>query len=148
MPAKPSRAKSVISGADEVDAFLAASDYPRKAEIVALGEIILGADPSIAQGIKWNSPSYRTTDWFATSNLRVKEGVQIILHFGARKRDNFAPRAQIADPEGLVKWIADDRGTATFRDMADIQAKRSAFAALIREWIVHVDGSGRIAGLP
>ena len=138
MPARPSRAKSAASGADEVTAFLAASEYPRKAEIIALGEIILGADAAIAPGIKWNSPSYRTTDWFATSNLRIKEDVQIILHFGARKRDNFAPRARIADPEELVQWIADDRGTATFRDMDDIQARRSAFAALIREWIVHV----------
>lgn len=138
MPAKPTRAKPVAPATDKVDAFLATTEHPHRAEIAALREIILGADPGIEDGIKWNAPSYRTADWFATTHLRTKTGVQIILHFGAKKRANFAPRTQIADPESLVQWLADDRGAVTFRDMDDVQAKRSAFAALIREWIPHV----------
>ena len=138
MTARPTRTQPADSATDEVGAFLAASDHPHRAEIAALREIILGANPAIADGIKWNAPSYRTEDWFATTHLRAKTGVQMVMHFGAKKRANFSPRKQIADPESLVQWLADDRGTVTFRDMDDIHSKRSAFAALIREWIPHV----------
>jgi hypothetical protein len=121
-----------------VDAFIDALDHPHEPEIQALRRIVLGADARIGEGIKWNAPSYRTTDWFATTHLRAKPGVQIILHFGARKRADFTPRAAIADPESLLEWLGDDRASAKFRDMADVEAKQSAFAALIRQWIEHV----------
>lgn len=141
MPAKSPPAKSsAASPAGEIDAFLATTEHPHKAEIVALRDIILGADAGISEGIKWNAPSYRTAaDWFATTSLRARKGVQIVMHFGAKKRANFAPRAQIDDPEGLVEWLADDRGVVTFHDMDAVQTKKSAFAALIREWIPHVE---------
>lgn len=123
---------------DGVDAFLAGLEHPHKAEILALRRIILGADAGIAEGIKWNAPSFRTSDWFATTHLRAKRGVQIILHFGAKKRDGFAPRADVPDPESLLEWLADDRAGATFRDLADVEAKQAAFAELIRAWVRHV----------
>jgi hypothetical protein len=130
--------KSPASAPDDVQAFVAALDHPRVPEILALRRIILDADPRIGEGIKWNAPSYRTSDWFATTHLRARQGVQIILHFGAKKRDGFAPRAAIADPASLLDWLADDRASARFRDMADIEAKQSAFTAVIRQWIEHV----------
>jgi hypothetical protein len=126
------------SSTSEVEAFLAALDHPRKAEILALRRIILGADPRIGEGIKWNAPSFRTGEWFGTFHLRAKDGVQVILHFGAKKRDGFAPRAAVADPDSLLEWLAGDRAAARFRDLADIQAKQSAFASVVRQWIVHV----------
>lgn len=123
---------------DDVESFLAALDHPHKAEILALRRIILGADPAIAEGIKWNAPSYRTSDWFATTHLRARDGVQIILHFGAKKRLGFTPRSDITDPQSLLEWLAEDRASARFRDLADVEVKRFAFAALVREWIRHV----------
>ena len=134
----PRKSPAPPAAPDEVDAFLAALDHPRKVEIQALRCIILDADPRIAEGIKWNAPSFRTVDWFATTHLRAQDGVQIILHFGAKKRDGFAPRAAVADPDGLLRWLADDRASVTFTDLADVQAKRDAFAALVRAWIEHV----------
>lgn len=131
-------AGGAASGADEVDAFVAALDHPRKAEILALRRIILGADQRIGEGIKWNAPSYRTSDWFATTHLRARDGVHVVMHFGAKKRADFAPRAAIDDPDSLLEWLAEDRAVAKFADMADIQAKRSAYAALVRQWIGHV----------
>ncbi len=131
-------ARGAASAPDDVDAFVAALDHPHTAEILALRRIILGADAAIGEGIKWNAPSYRTSDWFATTHLRAKEGVHIIMHFGAKKRADFAPRAAIDDPESILEWLAEDRAVAKFRDLADIQAKQSAYAALIRQWIGHV----------
>jgi hypothetical protein len=132
---KPARG---ASAGDDVQAFLDALDHPHKPEILALRRIILAADPAIAEGIKWNAPSFRTSEWFATFHLRAKAGVQIILHFGAKVRDGAGVRAAIADPESLLTWLADDRASATFRDLGDVEAKQSAFAAVIREWIRHV----------
>lgn len=137
MPA-PRKSPAPPAVPDEVDAFLAALDHPRVAEMKAVRRILLDADPRIAEGIKWNAPSFRTADWFATTHLRAKDGVQIILHFGAKKRDGFAPRAAVADPDGLLRWLADDRASVTFRGLADVEAKRDAFASLVRAWIEHV----------
>jgi hypothetical protein len=139
----PSTTKSMASKGTagtpgDVDALLTALDHPRKQEIQALRRIILGADPAIGEGIKWNVPSFRTSEWFATFHLRAKAGVQVILHFGAKVRDRSAARAAIADPESLLVWLGPDRASATFRDLADVEAKESAFAVLIRQWIEHV----------
>lgn len=119
-----------------VDAFLATLDHPRKAEIVALRGIILGADPRIEEGIKWNAPSFRTSEWFATFHLRAKDGVRIILHLGARVR----PGAEVVidDPDSMLDWPAKDRAAAVFRDMADVEARGGAFAKIIQQWIEHV----------
>jgi len=129
--------KDVASTAG-VEAFLAALDHPSRAEIVALRDIILGADPSIAEGIKWNAPSFRTREWFATFQLRAKGGVQVILHLGAKRRADAAGGIAIADPQSLLEWLAPDRASARFRDMADVDAKRTAFASVVRAWIEHV----------
>ncbi|HST60569.1 MAG TPA: DUF1801 domain-containing protein, partial [Longimicrobium sp.] len=107
-------AKGTDAAPDDVDAFVAALDHLRTAEILALRRIILGADARIGEGIKWNAPSYRTSDWFATTHLRAKEGVHIIMHFGAKKRADFAPRAAIDDPESILEWLAADRAVAKF----------------------------------
>lgn len=123
---------------ENVEMFLASLEHPLKHEILALRQIILGADPSIAEGIKWNAPSFRTSEYFATFNLRAKDGVQVILHLGAKTRDNSTSSVVIADPESLLEWLAKDRASATFRDLNDIDAKRSAFANIIRQWIKHV----------
>jgi hypothetical protein len=130
--------RSPSSASAEVAAFLDALDHPHKPEILALRRIILDADPGIAEGIKWNAPSFRTSEWFATFHLRARSGVQVILHFGAKVRDTSGARAAIADPTSILAWLAGDRASATFRDLADVEARRSAFAAVIRGWIRHV----------
>jgi hypothetical protein len=120
---------------DDVDAFLAALDHPLKPEILELRRIILGAHPAIVEGIKWNAPSFRTSEDFATFQLRAKDGVQIILHSGAKKRDRPVSRDSISDPESLLRWLAADRASVTFRDMREVLAREAAFAGVLREWV-------------
>ena len=119
-----------------VEDFLAALEHPAKQEILALRRLILAADGSIGEEIKWKVPSFRTTEHFATLHLRAKQGVGVILHFGAKKRS--VAGIKIADPDALLEWLADDRAMTTFRDLHDVVAKQQAFTALIREWIRHV----------
>ena len=123
---------------DDVDAFMQTLDYPLKAELEAVRAIILAADPGIAEGIKWNSPSFRTTEYFATFNLRSNDAVQLILHFGAKVNDISAAGVAIDDPNGLLTWLAKDRATIKFDDMKTITANGTALVKVVRQWIVHV----------
>ena len=120
-----------------VIAFLAELDHPLKPEIEAVRQIILDVSPEIREGIKWNSPSFRTTDFSATLNLRAKDGkdrVWLILHRGAKVKDN-SKDLQIADPAGLLEWLAKDRSLVTFADAKDIKAKKAALQTIVRDWI-------------
>ncbi len=121
-----------------VDAFLAQLDHPRKADIERLRALILAADPSIAEGIKWNAPSWRTTEYFATTHLRAKSGLAVILHRGAKVRD--LPEAGLAvdDPAGLLKWLDKDRAVVEFADSEDLARNAASFQLLLRQWITHV----------
>jgi hypothetical protein len=120
-----------------VETFLASLDHPFKPEILALRQIILNADPSISEGIKWNAPSFHTSEYFATFHLRAKDGVQVILHLGAKKRLD-STSVVIADPESLLEWLGKDRASAKFLDLKDIEAKQSAFTDILRQWIQYV----------
>ena len=121
-----------------VDEFLATLDHPAKAEILALRQLILAANPRIGEGVKWNAPSFHTTEYFATFHLRAKVGVQLILHLGAKVRDNSTAGMAIADPQSLLTWLAKDRASISFHDLAEIRTRQNAFQALIQAWIVHV----------
>src|SRR5262245_62925629 len=102
----PKRTSHEKSRSAEVESFLEALEHPAKREILALREAILDADSTIGEEIKWKSPSFRTTEHFATVNLRAREGVGLVLHFGAKKNEISARGVTIADPESLPKWLA------------------------------------------
>jgi len=133
---KPTKLGPTVS--DDVEAFLASLDHPFKREILALRQIILGADSSIAEGIKWNAPSFRTSEYFATFQLRAKDVVQIILHLGAKKRANTTVRDTFTDAGSLLEWLAKDRASVKFTNLKEVEAKRPAFVEVIRQWIKHV----------
>jgi Domain of unknown function (DU1801) len=121
-----------------VDAFMATLEHPFKAEIAAIRCAILGVDARIAEGVKWNAPSFRTTEYFATMNLREKGGIGVILHLGARIRDVGPEVVVIADPDKMLKWLGKDRAMVVFKDMAALVAQRAAFENVLRQWITHV----------
>ena len=125
--------------AEAVDALVASLVHPAKRELEALRAAIVAADASIREGVKWNAPSFRTTEYFATTNLRAKTGIGLILHFGAKVRDVGAVRDAIADPRGLLTWLAADRAMIAFESMSDLTAKTEALQGIVRQWIRHVD---------
>lgn len=121
-----------------VDDFITSLEHSRKAEIQTLRRIILAADPTIREEIKWNAPSFYTSEHFATMHLRTKQGIGLIMHFGAKKDAVSETGVTIADPNGLLQWLAKDRAVVAFSDTADIESKRAALTAIIREWIKHL----------
>ena len=121
----------------DVDEFLRNLDHPLKPALEAVRWIIRGVSPEIQEGIKWNAPSFRTTEYFATVNIR-NGVVFIILHLGAKVKDNSTGGLKISDPAGLLEWLATDRAAVTFRDLKAIESSRKAFEEIIRQWIGHV----------
>ncbi|MBT9500921.1 MAG: DUF1801 domain-containing protein [Burkholderiaceae bacterium] len=131
-----SRKLGAADSSAAVDALMATLEHPHLDAIAALREIVCGADASIAEGVKWNAPSFRTTEYFATTHLRAKTGIALILHLGAKVRD--IPSVPVDDPQGLLSWLAKDRAMIGFAGMAELRAQAPALQALIRRWIAFV----------
>lgn len=121
----------------DVDAFMVELKHPLKTEIEAVRKIILGSSGAIAEAIKWKSPSFRTTEFFATVNLRSVDRVQLIFHRGAKVRKDLKT-LEIADPAGLLKWLANDRAIVTLGAGQEIAANADALRAIVGEWIAYV----------
>ena len=136
-PGKPARLAAADT-TEAVDAFMASLKHPFKAEIESIRGTILGAARGIHEGIKWNSPSFRTTEYFATVNLREKSGIGLILHLGAKMKKLPAGGVAITDPGKLLKWLGKDRAMIVFKDENDLKAKQAGFAKIIRQWVAYV----------
>ena len=118
-----------------IEAFMSALVHPCKTEIEALRKLMLGVDASIAEGVKWNVPSFRTTEWFATTHLRAKSGFGVVFHFGAKARALPKGGLAIEDPDKLLEWLGKDRAIVAFADAKDFAKKKAAFKAIVRQWI-------------
>lgn len=123
---------------EAVDRFIAAMPEPQKAATALLREVLLGSDPRITEGIKWNAPSYKTHEYFATTHLRRPSGIGLVLHLGAKARASSLGRDTIQDPAGLLQWLAQDRAMIEFKDVDDLQGRREDVAAIVRQWVEHV----------
>ena len=118
-----------------VSGLLDANKHPLRKEIDQLRTIILGVDKSIEEGVKWNTASFKTSDWFATLNgpKHIKEPM-IILHAGAKAK-GIVLKDRIPDPQSLIKWLGNDRAQIIFKDSTDIKTKQKALQAIIGAWI-------------
>lgn len=119
-----------------VDALLAALDHPLASAIAALRKLMLAAAPAIAEQVKWNAPSYRTSGDFATMHLRAKGAILLILHLGAQSKA--LPKDAIDDPQGLLEWRGADRASIAFAGAKDVRDHAAAVTAIVRQWIRHV----------
>lgn len=124
-------------GLSSVDDLLTGLAHPYADDIQRLRAEILGVDPTISDGVKWNSLSFRTTEWFATLNTRATDRIEFVFHLGAKVRDKDI-RDQIPDVAGRVSWRSKDRCLVSFKDAADVEANLSRFLDFVRAWIRHV----------
>jgi len=130
------------TAANAVDAFMAGLRHPLVPELQAVRAAIRGASPRIREGIKWNAPSFRTGEWFATASIR-KDKLLVILHRGAKVKDDSSGGLAIDDPGGLLRWLAKERAMIEFEDGRAIAAGRAALQRIVRQWIAGLpDGGG------
>lgn len=110
---------------------MAALDHPLKAEIEALRRIIKAAGPELGERVKWNAPSYHLGKHdMAAFNLRQTGFVQLVLVF--------LGGLMIEDRRGLLEGDYKDRRLARFDSMMDVESKRPALEAVVREWVTLV----------
>lgn len=124
-----------------VDEFLGALDHPLKDEVEIVRQWILSVDPTIVEEVKWNAPSFRTSDFFATFHLRSVDAVQLVLHAGAKPKASAKRGLDVDAPSGLpVRWLAKDRALVTLGRGAALRAQRRALESLVRQWIAALGG--------
>jgi len=131
-------AKSEVKSKDNVDAFMAALKHPLKNDIEAVRRIILDASPKIGDGVKWNSLSFRTDEYFATVHLRGTDAVRLVFHRGAKVKDNSSPRPDIPDPKRLIEWLALDRCMVNLGSGKAIQANKQTLTTIVKKWIAQM----------
>ncbi len=120
-----------------VTALLVEMAHPMKQVIEAIRETILGADPRITEGVKWNSPSFYCNGWFATVGGRRPDRLEIVLHHGAKVRHDATLQGTIKDSGTILKWASPDRATVTITSHASFESMRGHLAAVVKQWAAY-----------
>jgi len=128
------RSSSSAAAIASVDEFLRVLDHPHKEGIELLRAVILTVDKRITEEIKWNAPSFKLTDHFATFKLHPPKGIQLVLHVGSRP---IVPpkQFQLDVPVDLVKWAAPDRCILMVPSSSAAAALQSTFARAVKQWL-------------
>ncbi len=125
---------------ESVDGYIARLQHPFLEDVMTLRKLILLADRCICESIKWNAPSFYTTEHFATMRFSGKPPLQLILHLGAKKQ--IMPTVAIADPDALLTWLGPDRASISFPTVRFVAAKRVQLTAILKQWLKHVPAKG------
>lgn len=120
---------------DDVTSFLDEQDHPLRAEIEYLRKIILKAESTLVENIKWNAPNYRFKEVDrVTLRIHPPRQVQIIFHRGAKVKAQ--PRKRlIDDPSGLLQWKENDRATLTFKTLKEIKQAQKTIVDIVNRWV-------------
>ena len=129
-----SKSNTSAAGSASVTAFLEQLDHPHKAGIERLREMILRLDERISEEVKWNAPSFKLEEHFATFKLHPPKNIQVVLHTGAKVKSN-AKAFTIDDPQRLLKWPAEDRCVLTLSSEAELLTHQESVRRIIEQWI-------------
>ncbi len=127
---------------DQVDAYMQALQHPLAAVLAAVRQIILAADASIGEEIKWNAPTFFYTGPMPPSD--PKEFKRILIVSNVFKQDAirlvFWGGARANDTSGFLTGdYADGRRLASFDSLADVQAKQKALQQVVRRLLKTLD---------
>lgn len=119
----------------EVTQFLDGQNHPLRAEIEKLRSILLTADGSVRENIKWNSPNYCAGEEDRiTMRVQPPKQIQLIFHRGAKKQTQPENRL-IEDASGLLAWKENDRAVVTLRSMAEVENAAGGLSEIVKKWI-------------
>lgn len=125
-----------LTGPEQVAEFFDNLDSPLKPAMLAVRDIILGANKEITEHIKWNAPSFcHRGDDRVTFNIRKGDQILLIFHRGAKVKDGTGSGRLIEDDSGLLEWLADDRAMLKIIGIDDAMTKRYALTAILHKWI-------------
>jgi hypothetical protein len=135
-------AKTKLSTAEQVTQFIQESKHPLANVMQAVRELILSTDTEIAEHIKWNSPAFYYNGEMA--NFDAKEYKRDLVVYNIRKEDSilliFPTGAVIDDTTGILEGnYADGRRMVTLKSMEDLNTKKEALQAVIKEWLSKIE---------
>ena len=123
------------TGPEQVADFFAELDHPLKDAMLQLRDVILSADDSITEQIKWKAPSFcYNGDDRVTFNIRPDK-VLLIFHRGAKVKESHGSGRLIDDPSGMLKWITNDRAAAEFATFDQVSDNEADLRDVVRRWI-------------
>jgi hypothetical protein len=111
-----------------VDRYLNGLKHPLKDVVEALRQIILKADRSVGEEIKWNAPSFFFTGDMEPSDPKLYRRYLVI--FNLSRKDSvrlvFLGCSNAKDPTGLLEGTRRWKRLALFRDMDAVKSTRVA----------------------
>ena len=121
--------------------FMNQFDDERKPVVEALLKAITEECPTLTETIKWNAPTFCDNNKDRmTIMLHKKDKVGLILHTGARpKEDKKAPHIY-TDDTGLLDWNSNIRATIYFSNLNDFLSKRNLFMKAVKRWVEETKG--------
>lgn len=123
---------------EQVDAYVRALKHPLKDVVEQLRTIILNADSTIGEEVKWNAPAFFYMGTMA--EFDPKQHARHVVVFNLFKKDCvrlvFPSGARIDDTSGLlVGDYADGRRLALFSSLDEVHSKRLALERVIKKWL-------------
>jgi hypothetical protein len=127
----------------KVDAWMDALVHPLKPVVGALRKVILAADKTVGEHIKWNHPAF-----FYTGEMQPfdpKEHKRYLIVFNLHSKDGgvllvFPHGAGADDPGGLlIGDYADGRRLARSHTLADVAAAKKPLTNIIKSLIRRID---------
>lgn len=129
---KSTKAKPV-----DVEGFLRALEHPHKAGIAHLRALIKSLDARISEEVKWNAPSFKLEEHFATFKLYPPKAIELVLHRGAKKKPLEKP-IHMPEAPGLLKWAAPDRCVLHLASSQQLLARESEIRHLLQCWVAQL----------
>ena len=116
--------------------FLSDFKDERNPLLAAMLSAIHEACSDLTETIKWNAPTFRANGKDRLTFMLHKQGVvSLVLHTGAKaKEDKKAPH-MYEDPTGLLEWNSNIRAMISFVSLDEFLAKRDPFKQAVSQWI-------------
>ena len=107
-----------------VDAWLDNRGHPQAPLMREVREVILGADPRVAECVKWSCPTFTFEGNIVSINPQAKSFVSLMFHTGGRIP---ADLPQLSGAGETCKYMR-------FEDSADLARRGGELAEVIRAW--------------
>lgn len=135
-------AKIKLTDSEKVTHYIQGSAHPLADIMQSLRELILSTDKEIGEHIKWNAPAFYYSGDMA--DFDAKEYKRDLIVYNIRKEDHilliFPTGAVIDDTTGIMEGnYTDGRRMVTITGMDDLNSKKDALQAVIRQWMGKIE---------
>jgi len=120
-----------------VSDFLTSLDDSQRAQVDAVRSIIVAAEPTLIENIKWNAINYiyKDVDRITFSVLNKENKVKLVLHKGSQEKEDKKANPIMTDETGLITWISNIRGTIMFEDLEHITQHEGQLTKVVKKWL-------------